>query len=169
MTHANFVLPPSVVSKIDVSRLVSEMERVDNELNAASARAKTDEQPAEKPVPSEQLTTFLELNKVTLEAGHERSDLIKELRLLKDTVPVMHMTFAVPADRDTLQQLAAWLRASVHPQAVISDGLQPSLVAGVYLRTPNHVHDLSLRAMLDGSHDVLIKELETLREGTRDV
>ncbi len=162
-THADFVLPPSVVSKIDVSRLVSEVERIDNELTTAAVRAKTGPQPATVPILSEQLTGFLNLNKLAPATSRERSELIKELRLLKDKVPVIHMTFAVPADRESLRQLAQWLRTSVHPQAVISDGLQPALVAGVYLRTPNQVHDLSLRAMLDGSHNVLINELEMLR------
>jgi F0F1-type ATP synthase delta subunit len=61
-----------------------------------------------------------------------------------------------------LQELIAWLRSSVHPQAVISVGLQPALVAGVYLRTPNHVHDLSMRAVLKKSRGLLTKELEAL-------
>jgi F0F1-type ATP synthase delta subunit len=51
----------------------------------------------------------------------------------------------------------------VHKQAVIEVGLQPALIAGVYIRTPNHVQDLSLRAMLKGGRDILIKELEALR------
>ena len=85
---------------------------------------------------------------------------------MKDKVPVIHMTFAVQADPTSLQQIVQWLRSSVHPQVVISVGLQPSLVAGVYMRTPNHVRDLSLRTLLTGQHEVLVKELEALR-GTR--
>lgn len=161
-TYADFVLPSSVVSKIDVSRLVSEVERVDNELTSAAVRAKTGATDFAKPVLSEQLTEFFTVNKLTFGSSQQRSELIKQLRLLKDKVPVLHMTFAVVADRESLQQLARWLRASIHPQAVIEVGLQPALVAGVYLRTPNHVHDLSLRAMLDGCHGLLIEELEAL-------
>lgn len=162
-TYADFVLPPSVVSKIDVSRLVSEVERVDNELTEATVRAKTGSPEQIQPVLSEQLTDFFAQNQLAFGGSQERSELIKQLRLLKDKVPVIHMTFAVTADRESLQQLALWLRSSVHPQVVISVGLQPALVAGVYLRTPNHVHDLSLRAMLSQSRDVLVKELGALR------
>lgn len=39
-TYADFALPPSVVSKIDVSRLVSEVERLDGELTTMAVRAK---------------------------------------------------------------------------------------------------------------------------------
>ena len=73
------------------------------------------------------------------------------------------MTFAVSADRESLSQIAHWLRESVHPQAVISVGMQPALVAGVYMRTPNKVFDLSLRGALSGQHGALVKELETYR------
>ena len=162
-THADFVLPPAVVSKVDFARLVDEVERVDNELTEASVRARTGspEQPA--PVLSEQLTEFMTSNQLELANGQERSELIRQLRLLKDQAPVIHMTFAVEADRESLQQLAQWLRTSVHPHAVIAVGLQPALVAGVYVRTPNHVHDLSLRAALKSGREVLTKELEALR------
>ena len=162
-SYADFMVPPSVVSKIDVSHLVSEAERVDNEMTAAAIRAKTgsSEQPA--PAMSQQLADFLAANELQLGGSRERSELIKQLHLLKDNVPIMHMTFAVEADRESLGKLAAWLRDSVHPQAVIDVGLQPALIAGVYLRTPNHVHDLSLRAKLEGGHGLLVKELEGLR------
>lgn len=162
-THTEFVLPPSVVSKIDVSRLVSEVELIDNELTAAMVRAKTGAPEQPRPVLSETLEEFLQQNGLTLEDSHHRSELIKQLRELKRNVPVIHMTFAVPADHHSLQQLAGWLRTAVHPQAVIAVGLQPSLVAGVYVRTPNQVHDFSLRALLRGHHNLLIEELETLR------
>lgn len=162
-THADFVLPPSVVTKVDVSRLVSEAERVDNELTTAAVRASAGTPAQGTPTASEQLITFLQQNQLNMNDSLQRTAIIKQLRKLKDSAPVIHMTFAVEADRESLMQLAQWLRTSVHPQAVIAVGLQPALIAGVYLRTPNHVKDLSLRAMLDGGHDILVKDLEALR------
>ena len=164
VTYADFALPPSVVSKIDVSRLVREFERIDNELTSASVRAKVSASEQVGLTVSDQLTDFLQLNGLKIDQdGRKRSEFAKQLALLKDKVPVIHMTFAVTADRESLQQLAQWLRTSIHPQAVISVGLQPALVAGVYVRTPNHVHDLSLRAKLRSSHGILVKELEAVR------
>ena len=162
-TQSNFVLPASVVTKIDVARLASEAERVDNELTATDVRNKIGAKDRVKPVMTQQFSDFLAQNEIALDSSHERTELIKELRLLKDRVPVIHMTFAVTADLESLQELTQWMRTSVHPQAVIAVGLQPALVAGVYVRTPNHVHDLSLRAMLDGGHDLLVEELGALR------
>ena len=162
-THENFILPINVVTKIDVSRLVSEVERVDNDMTAAAVRAKSGAQQPTQPTLSEQLSEFLNQNSLTLDAGLERSTIIKELRLLKDKAPVLHMTFAVTADTESLQKLTEWVRTTVHPQAVIAVGLQPALVAGVYLRTPNHVHDFSMRGALEGRHGLLVEELEALR------
>jgi hypothetical protein len=162
-THTNFVLPLNVVTKGDVSRLTNELERVDNELTADTVREKVGSNEHAEIVMSAQLTEFLNQNNLKLENAHDRGELIKEMRLLKENAPVIHMTFAVPADGESLQQIAKWLRESVHPQVVVAVGLQPALVAGAYIRTPNHVRDLSLRAALEGGHDLLVKELETLR------
>lgn len=162
-THAGFVLPPSVVSRVDVSRLVSEAERVDNAMTAEDVRAKAGSVAHTAPLLSGTFAEFLEQNQLKLDNSHERSELVSQLRRLKDNVPIIHMTFASEADHESLGRLVAWLRESVHPQAVIDVGLQPGLVAGVYLRTPNHVHDLSLRAVIKEQHESLVSELGALR------
>lgn len=158
-----FVLPAAVMTRRDVARLLAEMEQLDADITAAAVRAKAGVESTYQPVLTDALREFLVENKLAVTESKLRSELILRLRTLKDTVPVVHMTFAVVADRSSLQQLVQWLRSSAHPQSVISVGLQPGLVAGVHLRTPNHVHDLSLKAALDGSHDILIKELEAYR------
>lgn len=163
MNYTEFVLPSSVVTKVDVAHLVSEIERVDDELTTATVRAKAGANQVGQLSLSPQLTEFMNQNKLRPNNSKERTELIKQMRLMKDKLPTIHMTFAVEADRQSLQQLVAWLRASVHPQAVIAVGLQPALIAGVYLRTSNQVRDLSLRAMLKGSRGLLLKDLEALR------
>ncbi len=162
-TYEDLVLPLSIISKVDVSRLVNEVERIDNELIEASVRVKSGVDAQAQPVLSDQLTDFLNQNKTTLNDSRERAALIKQLRTLKDRLPVIHMTFASVADGESLQQLTQWLRASVHSQAVIASGIQPALVAGVYIRTPSHVYDFSLRTKLKGQRGALVKELEQLR------
>lgn len=162
--YTELALPSNVITKIDVSRLLQEVEQVDNELTAAAVRTKITPGDHAMIAYSEMLTEFLSSNNLTLDNSHERSELITQLRLLKDKVPVIHMTFAVTADPESMQQLTQWVRTSVHPQAVIAVGLQPGLVAGVYMRTANRIHDLSLRTALSAGHEVLVKELEVLRD-----
>jgi hypothetical protein len=162
-TFAEYVLPPQIISKIDVSHLVAEMERVDSDLTAAAVRATQGVQSQAIAPLAPQLMDFLVKNQLKIDDARMRSDIIKNLRLLRDKAPVIHMTFAVSADTESLMQLVQWMRTNLHPQAVITVGLQPGLVAGVYMRTPNHVHDLSLKAKLAANRGLLLKEVEALR------
>lgn len=159
-------LPNEVITKADVSRLVMEAEYVDNQMTTQSVRKKAGAQAIEKTVMPGIFAEFLTLNKLSFNDSPERTDVIRKLRALKDNVPTLHMTFSVPADRESLARLTKWVRASIHQQAIIEAGLQPSLIAGVVLRTPNHLHDFSLRAAMKESRGLLLKELET-RRGNR--
>lgn len=163
--YDQFVLPASVVTRVDISRLVQEMEQLDNDLITIDVRAKTGINTDSQPILSDQLSDFLSANRLEVGSTQQRSQLIKQLRLLKDNAPNIHMTFASTADSDSLQQIVAWLRAQVHPQATILIGLQPSIIGGAYVRTPNHVHDLSLRAQLAKSRHLLIEAVEAVNAG----
>lgn len=163
----SYVLPPALVTRADLAHLVREVEAVDNEFEAQKARARsTGQQIAYRlPAMSRTLADFLELNKLNLADDQGRMALKEQLKLLKDKAPVMHMTFAVEADPVSLAQLVAYLRKEIHPQTLLSVGLQPSLVGGAYVRTPNQVHDFSLRELLAGKRNVIVRELESLLQG----
>jgi len=161
--YNNFVLPSTIISKVDVSRLVHEFEAIDSALTAKSVRKKAGASGEEIPAMSPQLAAFLDANPVDLENSSARSTYIKQLRLLKSNVRVMNMTFAVPADPESLQKLSAWIRESVHPQTVIDAHFQPALVAGAYLRSQNHVFDFSVRNALKAKRGELKNELGALR------
>ncbi len=161
--YTEFALPANIVSKGDISRMVREFEALDNALTAQTVRKKAGGESEAAPAQSPQLSGFLDANPVDLENTASRSAYIKQLRLLKDHVRIMNMTFAVVADPESLQQLSAWIRQSVHPQTVIEAHLQPALVAGVYLRTTNHVFDMSVRNALKSKRSDLEKELGALR------
>ncbi len=161
-SYDNFTLPPSIISKVDVSRLVNEVEQVDSDMTANMVRKRVGASSSSAIEYSDQLSDFLAENELKLSDSRQRSSLIKQLRKLKDSVPIIHMTFATVADRESLRQVVGWLRESVHPQAVIRVGLQPALIAGVYVRTPNRVHDFSMRSRLDSQHEALLKQLKDL-------
>jgi len=162
-TATVYILPPALITRADLARLVREVEALDNELEAQKARNRTTGK-AEKhaPATSRQLADFLELNKLDLTDDQGRMLLKEHLRVMKDSAPIIHMTFAVEADPASLQQLVMYLRKEIHPQALLSVGLQPSLVGGAYVRTPNHVHDFSVRELLAGKREVIMHELEGL-------
>jgi F0F1-type ATP synthase delta subunit len=165
MNESKFVLPSTVVTKSDVAQLVNEFERLDSTLTAAEVRSDIGVQSQQTPMMSERLAAFVEQNGIDLKDSRTRGELVKQLRAMKESLPVLHMTFAVEADAESLEKLAEWARTSIDPYAVLDIGLQPGLIAGVYLRTPNHVHDLSLRGILQGRHGALVNDLEALRAG----
>ena len=163
--YTKLTLPPSVVTKRDISRLVAEAERIDDEMTTATVRAHVSEGVAVSPALSGQFSDFLAQNSLVFEEGGARTELIQQLRKLKDHAPVIHLTLAVPGDAESLQRLTQWFRDSVHLHAVVAVGIQPALVAGVYVRTTNRVFDYSLRHALQDKHGLLVDQLEALRGG----
>jgi hypothetical protein len=159
-----YILPAAVVSRADMMRLLRELESVDNELEQQKARHQGSSGSYHLPTLSKPLSEFLESNKLDVGNDHARMDLKSQLRKLKDHAPVLHMTFSTEVDPESMQYLTAWVRRELHPQALISIGLQPSLVAGVYVRTPNHVHDLSVRAFMKDSRRIIVEALDQLKE-----
>jgi len=159
----DYVLPPALTSRADLARLVREVENIDTDLEAQKARNRsTGGTGYSLPAMSHGLGDFLELNQLDIADDQTRMKLKESMRKLKEHAPVMHLTFAVDADTESLSKLVAWLRQEIHPQALISVGLQPGLVGGVYVRTPNHVHDFSLRSHLQTKRDIMIREIEAL-------
>jgi G3E family GTPase len=155
------LLPMTVTGHAHLSKLVRELELVENDLEGQKAHHH-DAAP-KIPAMSQALADIIELNEVDITKTQQRMHLKSRLNYTKDRAPNMHFTFAVQADPDSLQQLAEYVRREIHPQALISVGLQPGLVGGVYLRTPNHVHDFSLKQRLHDQRGLIGQALESLR------
>jgi len=68
---------------------------------------------------------------------------------------------SLSADPSTrfLEKLVTWLRREIHPQVLLTIGLQPTLGAGCVLRTPNRQFDFSLRQDFAKKRDLLIGKL----------
>ena len=156
-------LPPSLIGRTDMARLVREVETVDNDFEVQKVR--DHKKPGEYSVPtmSRALSDFLQLNKIDISDSQARMKLKDELRVMKDKSPMIRMVFAAEPEPEFLQQLVAWIRQEMHPGALLTVGLQPSLIGGVYMRTPNHVHDFSVRTLLADKRNVLTEELEALQ------
>jgi hypothetical protein len=152
-------LPPALIGRAHLAQLVRELEDVENNLERQKAKGEK----LSVPTLSQALADCVEMNKVELLVGTDRRDFKSALRTMKDKAPTMHFTFATQPDGESLQQLVEWVRQNIHPQALVSVGLQPALVGGVFVRTPNHVHDFSLRAKLHDSRGLIAEKLEELR------
>jgi len=168
MNESEFRLPSTLIGKAHLAQLIRELEGVENDLEAQKAanlgKAGTAAVDLHVPTMSKALAECIELNQTDIVDAQQRMKFKKTLNTIKNKAPVMHFTFASDPDGESLQKLVDWVRQEIHPRALISVGLQPSLVGGVYLRTPNHVHDFSLRALLHNKRDIIVQELEALHE-----
>jgi len=155
-----YALPPSLISRADLSRLMRELEAL--EVIVESQKIQDTAGARRLPALSLVLRDITELNDVDLTDDKQRQELNAQLKRLKQASPIVHLIFPAAVDAESLEMLVAWLRQNAHPQALVRVGLQPSLVGGVYIRTTNKVFDFSLKGLLGGRHDIISKELGSL-------
>ncbi len=151
----NLVLPAAVVSDTDINHLVRELDSLNNFfLTAAARKGGTSIQPP-------RVTRIL--NTIATDAEHnlldekQRQSLARELKTIQSTAPVMHISFATEPSPQVLEQILVWMRANIHPYALLQVGLQPTIAAGCVLRTTNKVFDMSLRSYLDRQKEYLVE------------
>lgn len=160
--ETEFALPINVITKPDLARLVIEAEKIDYFLNEKYAREKVGVFSEEQITMSEQMAGFMTVNKLQFGDSGARTSLIQRLRKLKEEAPVLHITFAQEVDRESLGKVADWLRQNISPAAVLRVGLQPDLIGGIYIRTANKVHDMSIRAQLANNRHLITEAVESL-------
>jgi hypothetical protein len=153
-----FGLPPALIGRPDVSRLLREIEKVDYELESQEIR--TPGQPLSIPNMSRALTEAITLNNIDVANMLERKRMLESLREAKEKAPNVQITFAVDPAPDITSQLVAWIRSNLHPQALITVGLQPAIIGGCIVRTPDHIYDFSLRKRFKDEQPNLIQAIK---------
>ena len=163
--EALIALPISVVSPVDLGRLLRELEAIDNVLNEAALRKET----AKLPKTSKLLDDLIGLNKADLAQATHRSALTKQLQDIQHRAPVLHISFS--ADPSTLftEKLMGWLRTNIHQQVLLTVGLQPSIGAGCLVRTTNKFFDCTLREDFLQKSDVLMAALKAATQPQQPV
>lgn len=151
-------LPLSVVSKIDVLRLLREIEAIDEALTQAAIR-----QPGTKvklPKTSRLMDEITQVNKLNLLREVDRKRIVTMMVVLHKKAPLLHISFGADPSPLFVQRLMTWLRSEIHPLVLIQIGLQPNIGAGCTIRTDNHYFDFSLRQNFKKHRQVLIRELQ---------
>ena len=144
----------------DVNRLLRELELIYNALLQSGVRTGS----VQLPEVSRLMNQTVELNKLNLLQPAHRSGLKQYLQLVRQKAPVIHMSFSVDPPAAFIEQIMAWLRREIHPQLLLTVGLQPTIGAGCIVRTTNKYFDFSLREDLSKKRDVLqAKLVETTR------
>lgn len=155
MERKDFVLPLTLVGDIDISRLLREINSIDDFFIAAEAR--TPGSGAQPPRITRLLNDVALANKYNLLKEDDRQELAARLGELKKTAPSIHISFAAEPSPKALEQVLRWLRENIHPQILLRVGLQPTIAAGCVLRTANKVFDMSLRDHLNKQEPYLVE------------
>lgn len=152
-TDVYLSLPLSVATKMDVGRLMRELQQVDNFLNEAAIR--TPGTPVKMPKTSRLLDETIAVNKINLLHEEDRNRLIGFIANVRAKAPIMHISFSADPSPAFTQKLITRLRSEIHPLVLLQLGLQPNIGAGSVLRTTNMYFDFSLRKRLEQKGDVL--------------
>ncbi len=163
-TGEALVLPASVVSRVDASRLAREVDAIDGFLRQAHVRGADVADEAKLPSLSRTLEDMTHTNRLNLLRPEDRQQLQQFLAGLKKDAPAIHMSFAVVPPPDFTAKLVEWLRGNIHPSLLLTIGLQPSIAAGCVIRTTNKYFDCSVRQHLMANRPKLV---ELIRSKTR--
>lgn len=151
-------LPTSVVGQTEINRLLRELGALEDFFLSAAARS------TGASVRPPRITYMLEQlardNKLNLFEPSSRDKLRAGLETVIKNAPVLHISFAAEPSPRLTDAVVGWLRANIHPYALIVLGLQPTIAAGCVLRTSNQIFDMSLRTHLQKQEGYLVKLIE---------
>lgn len=150
-------LPMFVVGPADISRLIRELEIINSTLLDQKLRKSDGGTNILKT--SQLLGQTAEINTLDLQHAEDREQLAQFLQKIKTQAPVLHMSFSADPSSKFLSKLMAWLRAEIHPYALLTIGLQPTIGAGCILRTTNKYFDFSLREDFTKKRLMLLDQL----------
>ena len=156
-----FTLPISIVTKVDVGRLLREITAIEDFLEQAAIR-----QPGTNvnlPKMTKAVDDLVTANKVNLLVSDERTSLIEFLTEVREKAPEIHFSFSAEPSPGFMQKLPTYLRDNIHRHVLLQIGLQPTIGAGFMMRTTNKYYDFSLRTALKSKHDLLIDSLRNLK------
>jgi F0F1-type ATP synthase delta subunit len=147
------VVPPSLVGRADISRLIRELEALDAVIIAQRIRGLQSDASRVTQVMSD----LAEANSFNLIEDDDRTTIKSQLKMLKAKGAVVHMVFAEEPTPDVMVKMVAWIRENLHPSALVQTGLQPGIIAGCIVRTPSHIYDFSIASVLKAKKPILRK------------
>jgi F0F1-type ATP synthase delta subunit len=150
-------LPVKIATRVDVGRLARELADIDEALLQLRLRSGGTE--VKMPKTTHLMDQLAEHNELNLLQEEDRAVLKAFLLAVKEKAPVMHVSFSADPSVVFLEKLVSWLRREIHPEVLLTVGLQPSLGAGCVLRTTNKQFDLSLREDFKKKRNLLKEKL----------
>lgn len=153
-----FKLPISVVTQSDLTKLLLDLEAIEDFFLQVKVRRAGDT--VSLPRTSPQMEDVLRQNDLNLLQLADRQRLKFILMTIRNKSPILHMSFSVSPSQKFLEKIISWMRQNVSEIVILQVGLQPNIGAGFTLRTTNKFFDFSLRQHLNKQKDLLIAELK---------
>ncbi|HEU5004462.1 MAG TPA: hypothetical protein VFT49_00015 [Candidatus Saccharimonadales bacterium] len=155
VSYQQISLPLSLYGRADINRLLREIAKIDEFFLAAKARQSGDN--IQPPRVTRVLSALAKDNQLNLLQADDRKFLKDQLEAILKRAPDLHISFASDPTPRALEKIVSWLRQNIHPEALVVVGLQPGIAAGMVLRTPNRIFDMSLQAYLKQQEGYLAK------------
>lgn len=153
---ADLELTEEVITTLDLSRVIRELEKLDDFLHQSGLRGKTENLPKI----TESLRAISQANKVSLTNSEQRKHLLSLLNELKAASKKVHISFAVEPSPAVIKKIAVWMRQNIDKQLILDVGIQPTISVGCVVRTKNKVFDMSLRNRFSESKKILAASME---------
>lgn len=155
MEHKDIKIPLSLAGQADINRILREIGRIDEFFLSANIRKSGT--PNQPPRVTRTLSALAQDNRLNLLRSEDRMVIKSRLEDILKNAPNLHISFAAEPSPRILERLLAWLRENIHPETLVVIGLQPNIAAGIMLRTPNKIFNLSLQAHLKSQEEYLAK------------
>ncbi len=152
-----FKLPNNLIGLIDLSRLIRELETLDDFLYQTELREHGT--PMNLPRSSKLLEEIASSNHYSLLDSNQRKGLIQALKTIEEHASVVHVSFAVDPSLNFMKKIVTWMRENIDNYIMVEVGLQPTISVGCVVRTNNKIFDMGLRHRFSESRDVLIKKI----------
>lgn len=157
-TEKKWQLPTGIVSVSDISRLQRELQQLDTFLRQNEIIRQAGA-PTQLPKSSQLFLEIVTNNKLNMLKEADRQDLANFLEALRESAPILHISFNADPPPLFLQRLISWLRQHVHHYVILQIGLQPTIGAGCIVRTENRYFDFSLRQRFANQRSLLMQAL----------
>lgn len=158
-------LPLTVVSQVDIARLLREINGLDDFFIGTAVRKSGT--PMQSPKLSKTLEQVVKDNNGNLLEEPSRKQLSSRLNEILGKAPMFHISFAAEPSPRALEKILSWLRENIHPQLLLQVGLQPTITAGCVLRTPNKFFDMSMRNHLHKQEPYMIQLIQGATGGRK--
>lgn len=150
-------LPVLVFGVSELRRLARELISLEDYITQSNLRRPGESQSL--PKVSRVLDNLASQNQLNLLHAEDRKALMEFLQQVEHQAPLLHFSFASDPSSAFMAKLVTWLRRNIHPHALVTLGLQPSIAAGCIVRTKNKSFDFSLRHQLGENYKYLAESI----------